>query len=79
MDKRCGFEGRYGTGCSRTTGHDGAHWLTGNPEAAHADLVRIGFFQPEWVRRARANALPLRDETNLRGYSQADTREITTR
>ena len=23
---------------------------------------------PEWVRRARANALPLRDETNLRGY-----------
>lgn len=39
---RCEHRSDLGLGCARSAGHAGAHWLTGNPEAARADLVRQG-------------------------------------
>jgi hypothetical protein len=49
----------HGLGCARSSGHAGAHWMTGNPAAARADLLRQGWFgQTEWVRRAQAGTLP---------------------
>lgn len=41
--ERCTHESWNGAlGCARAFGHDGSHWLTGNPESARADLVKQG-------------------------------------
>lgn len=39
---RCDHRSEYGLGCARTAGHDGAHWVTADPDAARADLTRQG-------------------------------------
>lgn len=69
---RCDETGAYGTGCARIAGHAGAHWLTGNPEAARAALDREGIEKlPEWRRRAleQAAGKPLTAVKDLTGLS----------
>lgn len=39
---RCDHRIDLGLGCARSAGHSGAHWLTGQPDKARAELVRIG-------------------------------------
>lgn len=68
MAELCQGTGNYGTGCARFAGHDGAHWLTGNPDRAREALDREGIdmeehtcagYQPkmpEWRRRALEQA-----------------------
>ncbi len=40
-------------GCARIAGHEGAHWLTSQPDAAHKDLRRNGF----WSRLVEREAV----------------------
>lgn len=42
---RCAYRSDLGLGCARREhGPEAAHWLTSQPEAAHRDLLRNGFW-----------------------------------
>jgi hypothetical protein len=55
VPSRCQHSDRN-LGCARTAGHEGAHWLTSQPAAAHADLRRNGF----WSRSIDQTTGPVR-------------------
>lgn len=63
----CAHRSDLGLGCARNHGHDGAHWLTSQPAAAHADLLRNGF----WSRLVEAEAQAHADESAARAADKA--------